>query len=190
MLKKIFMSLMILLVIVSISGCLDNNNNDEENNSSNNNEINENIDTIYNDNESINLFLNKYNDLNDPDITSDMISKTHIGASDRDDVITVSNDVLTIHIYEDYKMNDTISMSVYIGYKSKILHKNEDFKEQFIKYIKVFDNTLTNDEIDSYWNDMISEYRSSYEINDIDIMLGISKGEVSDFKFTSKMSFH
>lgn len=37
-----------------------------------------NVETIYADNEAINLFINKYNSIYNPKITSEMLSKKHI----------------------------------------------------------------------------------------------------------------
>lgn len=187
--KKLIGIFIIFACFFVMCGCDLSNNKKSNNNTINDTKEKSDIKVYYKDNESINLFINEYNKENDPDITSEMISKKHIKGSDRDDVVTVSNDKLEINIYENYKISDSLSMSVYVGYKPQIQNQNEDFKEQFIKYIRIFDNTLTNDEIENYWNDMISEYRTSYNINDIEVMLSISNGKVSYFKLTSKMKF-
>lgn len=166
------------------------NNQIDENvniNNEQNNESNKEIIEYYKDDESINLFINKYNTEYDPDITTDMITKKHIGGRDRDDVVTISNDKLEIIIYGSNKHNEIYSMSVYIGYRPKISSTNDDYKEEFIKYVKLLDETLTDDEISTYWNDMISEYRSSYEINEIDITPNIVNGNVQYFKMTGKV---
>ena len=41
---------------------------------------------------------------------------------------------------------------------------NDDIKEQFINYSKVFDDSLTNKEIDEYW-DKSDEYTVSISMN-------------------------
>lgn len=188
--KKILLVILILsFMVFGLTGC-----DSEQLNEVNENEtpvIEENkeptVPTYYEDDESINLFINKYNIEFEPDITTDMITKKHIGGRDRDDVVTISNDKLEIIIYGSNKYNDLYSMSVYIGYIPKVSSTNDDYKEQFIKYVKLLDESLTDEEINTYWNDMISEYRSSYEINEIDITPNIINGKVEYFKMTGKV---
>ena len=174
--KKIIFLFMFLLIF--LVGCTDLNQNID------NNDTEETV-KYYNDDESINLFINKYNSMYDPDITGDMITKKHIGGSDRNDVVTISNDKLEIIIYGGIKHSDVYSMSVYIGYKPEIKADNSDFYKQFVKYVKLFDNSLSTESIEKYWKDMISEYRSSYEINEIDIWPNIIDGKVEYFKIES-----
>lgn len=183
--NKLLNILLVVAIVFAITGC-DFKNVDNKNQSST--EVDEiTITDYYNDDESINLFINKYNRLFDPDITSDMISKKRIGGSDRDDVVTISNDKLEINIYGSSKYSDEYKMEVYIGYRAKIESSNDDFKKEFVKYIKMFDESLSDSEIEGYWNDMISEYRSSYKINEIEIRPYISNGKVSYFKIESKI---
>lgn len=47
-------------------------------------------------------------------------------------------------------------MEVFVGEYSQNPSTNEEFREQFIKYSKVFDDSLTDEEIDKYWNKMLS----------------------------------
>lgn len=187
--KNLLVILILSFMVFGLTGC-----DSEQLNEVNENEtpvIEENkeptVPTYYEDDESINLFINKYNIEFEPDITTDMITKKHIGGRDRDDVVTISNDKLEIIIYGSNKYNELYSMSVYIGYKPNISSTNDDYKEQFVKYVKLLDETLPEDEINRYWNDMISEYRSSYEINEIDITPNIINGNVRYFKMTGKV---
>jgi len=178
-------------MIIGLTGCMFDTSNKTNLNDNSNVEETESItvEKYYEDDESINLLLNKYNQMFDPDITSSMLTKKHIGGRDRDDVVIVSNDKLEIILYGSKGYNGKYSMSVYIGYIPKVSATNDDYKEQFIRYVKLFDRTLTDEEIINYWNDMISEYRSSYEINEIDITpnIGIDNGKVSYFKMTAKI---
>ena len=70
------------------------------------------------------------------------------------------------------------------AYSDKIdsLDMPDDYKEYFVKYIKMFDETLSDDDINNYWNDMISSYHSSYKINDIDILTSTNDGKIQYFK--------
>ena len=49
----------------------------------------------------------------------------------------------------------------------------------------MFDETLSDEDINNYWNDMISSYHSSYEINDIDILTSTNDGKIQYFKLTN-----
>ena len=97
--KKIFMLLISITILFSITGCIDDTTNKANETNSNKEDVK--IETIYADNEAINLFLNKYNNLYSPKITNDMLSKKHIGGRDRDDVVVIANDKLEIIIQNE-----------------------------------------------------------------------------------------
>lgn len=187
--KSIINIILCMIIMLSVAGCANINNsiNDTNNNQKANAEEKENIVEYYKYDESINLFINKYNNKNTPSITSDMITKKHIGGRDRDNIATIFNEKLEIILYGSNKSNELYSMSVYIGYKPNVDSTNDDFKEQFIKYIKVLDDSLTDDDINNYWSDMIAEYRSVYKINKIDITPNVINGKLEYFKMTAKI---
>ena len=187
--KSIINIILCMIIMLSVAGCANINNsiNDTNNNQKANAEEKENIVEYYNYDESINLFINKYNNKNTPSITSDMITKKHIGGRDRDNIVTIFNEKLEIILYGSNKSNELYSMSVYMGYKPNVDSTNDDFKEQFIKYIKVLDDSLTDDDINNYWSDMIAEYRSGYKINKIDITPNVINGKLEYFKVTAKI---
>ncbi len=184
--KKIFLLLIYITILFSITGCYNTSTNTT--NEINNEEEKINIETIYADNEAINLFINEYNNINSPKITSEMLSKKHIGGRDRDNVVVVANDKLEIIIYDNYSLDNKYNMSVYVGYSAKDLN-SDDYKEYFIKFIKLFDKSLNDEEINNYWNDMISSYHSSYKINDIDITTSSNNGKIEYFKLTNNIEF-
>lgn len=187
--KSIINIILCMIIMLSVAGCANINNsiNDTNNNQKANAEEKENIVEYYKYDESINLFINKYNNKNTPSITSDMITKKHIGGRDRDDIVTIFNEKLEIILYGSNKSNELYSMSVYMGYKPNVDSTNDDFKEQFIKYIKVLDDSLTDNDINNYWSDMIAEYRSGYKINKIDITPNVINGKLEYFKMTAKI---
>ena len=118
-----------------------------------------------------------------------MLTKKHIGGRDRDDVVIVSNDKLEIILYNDTSiLSDDYKVSVYVGY-TNTNETIDDYKKQFITFIKLFDESLSNNDIDYYWNDLISSYHSTYEINDIDIVCNTNVGTITYFKLTSKIKF-
>lgn len=180
--KKIILLLIGITVLFSLTGCSDIST--DKTTETNDNKDKVNVETIYADNEAINLFVNKYNSIYNPKITSEMLSKKHIGGRDRDDVVVIANDKLEIIVYDNYSSKGKYNMSVYVGYLAKDLTP-DDYKEYFVKYIKMFDETLSDDDINNYWNDMISSYHSSYKINDIDILTSINDGKIQYFKLTN-----
>lgn len=186
--KKGFCKLLLFLILpLILTGCI-NADNGVENKIDKNVEEKTKIEEIYVDDEAINLFLNKYNEINDNKITKEMVSKKTIKGDTKDDVVSISNDKFEINVYDNYESNNEYSMSVYVGY-TKMEATIDDYKEQFTNFIRVFDETLSSDEINNYWEDMISTYHSSYEINDIDITTYTNNGTVSYFKFTKKLKF-
>lgn len=46
---------------------------------------------------------------------------------------------------------------------------NDDLKEQFQKYSKVFDDSLTNKEIDEYWDKMLSAKNRGKKLKNIKV---------------------
>lgn len=180
--KKIILLLISITVLFSLTGCSDIST--DKTTETNDNKDKVNVETIYADNEAINLFVNKYNSIYNPKITSEMLSKKHIGGRDRDDVVVIANDKLEIIVYDNYSSKGKYNMSVYVGYLAKDLTP-DDYKEYFVKYIKMFDENLSDDDINNYWNDMISSYHSSYKINDIDILTSTNDGKIQYFKLTN-----
>ena len=143
---------------------------------------------IYKKDKSINSFLNKYNEINDPDIISDMVSMRTIRGTDRPDIVSVSNDKLDIWIYGKGMIGN--KMAVYVqGYSSNNA-TNDDLKEQFIKYSKVFDDSLTDKEIDEYWNNMLSGEYSENKLKNIEVIKSIFYGKVEYFKIEGDIEFN
>ena len=142
---------------------------------------------IYKKDKSINSFLNKYNEINDPDITSDMVSMRRIRGTDRPDVGDISNDKLEICIYGKGIVGN--EMAVYVEGYSRNNATNNDLKEQFIKYSKVFDDSLTDEEIDEYWNNMLSGEYSENKLKNIEVSKSIFYGKVEYFKIEGDIEF-
>ena len=97
--------------------------------------------------------MNKYNEINDPDITSDMVSMKKLEGKDEPSIVDISNEKLKIWIQGKSMFGNKMAVAVQ---NSSDNVTNDDLKEQFIKYSKVFDDSLTNKEIDEYWNKMLS----------------------------------
>ena len=120
--------------------------------------------------------MNKYNEINDPDITSDMVSMRTLRGHDRPDIVGISNDKLEIWIYGKDMIGD--EMAVYVQGYSRNNVTNDDLKEEFIKYSKVFDDSLTNKEIDEYWDKMLSGKNRGKKLKNIKVKRIIFYGKV------------
>lgn len=142
---------------------------------------------IYKKDKSINSFLNKYNEINDPDITSDMVSMRTLRGHDRPDIVGISNDKLEIWIYGKGMIGD--EMAVYVQGYSRNNVTNDDLKEQFIKYSKVFDDSLTDEEINEYWNDMLSDKYNGDKLKKLEVTKSIFYDRVEYFKIEGSIKF-
>lgn len=130
---------------------------------------------IYKKDKSINSFLNKYNEINDPDITSDMVSMKKLEGKDEPSIVDISNEKLKIWIQGKSMFGNKMAVAVQNSSDSVT---NDDLKEQFIKYSKVFDDSLTNKEIDEYWNKMLSGKNRGKKLKNIKVKRIIFYGKV------------
>lgn len=130
---------------------------------------------IYKKDKSINSFLNKYNEINDPDITSDMVSMKKLEGKDEPSIVDISNEKLKIWIQGKSMFGNKMAVAVQNSSDSVT---NDDLKEQFIKYSKVFDDSLTNKEIDEYWNKMLSGKNRGKKLKNIKVKKIIFYGKV------------
>lgn len=141
---------------------------------------------IYKKDESINSFLNKYNEINDPDITSDMVSMKKLEGKDRPSIVDISNEKLEIWIQGKNMFGNKMAVAV-LNHSDNVT--NDDFKEQFIKYSKVFDDSLTNKEIDEYWNKMLSGKNRGKKLKNIKVKRIIFYGKVIYLNLEGKIQF-
>ena len=141
---------------------------------------------IYKKDESINSFLNKYNEINDPDITSDMVSMKKLEGKDRPSIVDISNEKLEIWIQGKNMFGNKMAVAV-LNHSDNVT--NDDIKEQFIKYSKVFDDSLTNKEIDEYWNKMLSGKNRGKKLKNIKVKRIIFYGKVIYLNLEEKIQF-
>lgn len=142
---------------------------------------------IYKKDKSINSFLNKYNEINDPDITSDMVSMRTLRGHDRPDIVGISNDKLEIYIYGKSMFGNKMDVFVQ-NYSDNVT--NDDFKDQFVKYSKVFDDSLTDEEIDEYWNNMLSGKNRGKKLKNIKVSRIIFYGRVKYLNLEGNIEFN
>ena len=141
---------------------------------------------IYKKDKSINSFLNKYNEINDPDITSDMVSMKKLEGKDNPGIVDISNEKLEIWIQGKNMFGNKMAVAV-LNHSDSVT--NDDIKEQFIKYSKVFDDSLTNKEIDEYWNKMLSGKNRGKKLKNIKVKRIIFYGKVIYLNLEGKIQF-
>lgn len=141
---------------------------------------------IYKKDESINSFLNKYNEINDPDITSDMVSMKKLEGKDSPSIVDISNEKLEIWIQGKNMFENKMAVAV-LNHSDNVT--NDDLKEQFLKYSKVFDDSLTNKEIDEYWNKMLSGKNRGKKLKNIKVKRIIFYGKVIYLNLEGKIQF-
>ena len=130
---------------------------------------------IYKKDESINSFLNKYNEINDPDITSDMVSMKKLEGKDSPSIVDISNEKLGIWIQRKNMFGNKMAVAI-LNNSDNVT--NDDLKEQFQKYSKVFDDSLTNKEIDEYWDKMLKGKNRGKKLKNIKVKRIIFYGKV------------
>ena len=130
---------------------------------------------IYKKDKSINSFLNKYNEINDPDITCDMVSMKKLEGKDEPSIVDISNEKLGIWIQRKNMFGYKMAVAV-LNNSDNVT--NDDIKEQFINYSKVFDDSLTNKEIDEYWDKMLSGKNRGKKLKNIKVKRIIFYGKV------------
>lgn len=130
---------------------------------------------IYKKDTSINSFLNKYNEINDPDITSDMVSMKKLEGKDSHSIVDISNDKLGIWIQRKNMFGNKMAVAI-LNNSDNVT--NDDLKEQFQKYSKVFDDSLTNKEIDEYWDKMLKGKNRGKKLKNIKVKRIIFYGKV------------
>ena len=67
---------------------------------------------IYKKDKSINSFLNKYNEINDPDITSDMVSMKKLEGKDEPSIVDISNEKLGIWIQRKNMFGNKMAIAI------------------------------------------------------------------------------
>ena len=120
--------------------------------------------------------------INDPDITSDMVSMKKLEGKDSPSIVDISNDKLRIWIQRKNMFGNKMAVAI-LNNSDNVT--NDDLKEQFQKYSKVFDDSLTNNckeitnkEIDEYWDKMLKGKNRGKKLKNIKVKRIIFYGKV------------
>ena len=123
---------------------------------------------IYEDNESIQKFITKYNKMYpDSPIKKDMITKYHHHGRDHDDQIKFYLDGYSITLSDTtgYFSSSGYEASVYIDNKGD---SNDGIKALFFKFMRVYDDTLSDDTLEQYWAQQTESYSNNDTFNGIE----------------------
>lgn len=162
--SKIFKILIIILglaIIGSIFGSNDEFKNEEKQSNednfkskdkySNNEKVK--LDKIYDKDETINKFLNRYNEIYpDKKIESKDVQMLHHHGQDHPNQVKI--------LYNDLEIilsNVASEFSVLLNSGNDDLQKdiNYEFKDAFTKIIKTFNSEMSDDKIEKYWKDLL-----------------------------------
>ena len=101
---------------------------------------------IYKKDKSINSFLNE--------------------GKDEPSIVDISNEKLGIWIQRKNMFGNKMAVAI-LNNSDNVT--NDDLKEQFQKYSKVFDDSLTNKEIDEYWDKMLKGKNRGKKLKNIKV---------------------
>lgn len=162
--SKIFKFLIIVLglaIIGSIFGSNDEFKNEEKqvnednfklkDKYSNNEKVK--LDKIYDKDETINKFLNRYNEIYpDKKIESEDVQMLHHHGQDHPNQVKILSNDLEIIL-----SNVSSEFSVLLNSGNNDLQKdiNYEFKDAFTKIIKTFNSEISDDKIEKFWKDLL-----------------------------------
>ena len=119
----------------------------------------ESIPVIYDGDEVINLFINRYNSVNGGnEITKEEIKPYNHHGSNHKNQVTVNPSKTVITSLA------ASTVQVSLQYDSQ-----ETFKEYFAKYARAFNENLSDNQIEKYWEAIMAEETSYLELKDFDI---------------------
>jgi len=106
--------------------------------------------TYYEDNEAINIFLNRYNNANqDKLIESGMFKKYYHHGSEHDDQIILELDAFEILITNVYTFSEGHKLRVNI--QAKEFKTKDEYQVLFGRFAKAYSNTMTEELIEECW---------------------------------------
>lgn len=193
--SKIFKVVIIVLglaIIGSIFGSNDEFKNEEKQVNEDNfkskdkysNNEKDKLDKIYDKDETINKFLNRYNEIYpDKKIESKDVQMLHHHGQDHSDQVRILNNDLEITL-----SNVASEFSVLLNRGNNDLQKdiNYEFKDAFTKIIKTFNSEISDDKIEKYWKDLLET--NYFEGNNIsgNSMRGIDEDHIGYINIEGK----
>ena len=125
--------------------------------------------TYYDRDAAINLYLNRFNSLNPKQlINSDLFTVYyHHGREHDDQIIFYRDDVEVVITGKSYSNSNTVKL-VIDGRKEKT---NDDYKQLFFQYAGAFSTTLTEEKLNTYWQNVLDDNVNNVEFDEFECLL-------------------
>lgn len=104
-----------------------------------------------------------------------MVSMKKLEGKDSPSIVDISNEKLGIWIQRKNMFGNKMAVAI-LNNSDNVT--NNDLKEQFQKYSKVFNDSLTNKEIDEYWDKMLKGKNRGKKLKNIKVKRIIFYGKV------------
>lgn len=167
--------LVIIIFIFIVLGFVAYFSDDKNEQNANQNNLKNEQNIIYNDDAGIQKFISMYNTIYPQNrIEKDMINKYYHHGREHDSQIQFTLNDNEIIISDLYNLNNKYRISVFIKPKSD----NEITKNDFFKFVKIFNSSLTDNELENYWSEQASNEYSFYE------KIGNVKCQINKYNYT------
>ena len=143
----------------------------------------EQLETYYDRDEAINLFLNRFNAVN-PDqlIDSDLFEVYYHHGSEHDDQIIFTRDDFEVVITGN-SWGPSIKL-VIDGSREKTA---EDYKLIFMQYARAYNAELTDEKLAEYWQTVLDDLINSVEFDEFDCALQVFNDEIEYMTIEGKI---
>lgn len=126
--------------------------------------------TYYDKDETINLYLNRFNFSNPTQIiNSDLFSVYYHHGREHEDQIIFNRDDVEVVI-----TGNSFSNSIKLVIDGSRDKTDEDYKVLFFQYAKAFNLELTDEELEIYWQSVLDDITNSVEFEEFDCSLTTS----------------
>ena len=143
----------------------------------------EQLETYYDRDETINLFLNRFNAINpDQVIDSDLFEVYYHHGREHDDQIKFTRDDFEVVISGNY-LNNSISL-VIDGSGDKTA---DDYKLIFMQYASAYSQDLTEEKLEEYWQAVLDDIINSAEFDEFDCALQVYNDKIEYMTIDGKI---
>lgn len=125
------------------------------------------LETYYDRDETINLYLNRFNDANPDQLIDNNLFKVyyHHGKEHDDQIIFTRDDVEVVISGNDWGSSVELVID---GSKEKTA---DDYKQLFFQYARAFSSDLTDAKLETYWQAVLDDIINSPEFDEFDCSL-------------------
>ncbi len=155
----IIVAIWVFFIVVAVIGFMSNKDAAKVSSTDETTQTNS-LATYYQDDELINLYINRFNEANpDYQISSSELKKYHHHGRDHDDQVKFTKDGFEILISHNFELQ------VFIDDKSDT-YSEEEYKKMFLRFGKAFNLELTNEQLTNYWEQVLSSSTDSISFDD------------------------